>query len=40
MPRVTAKIEVGKDWFDLIDASTLANDGRREFVGLEVAAQF
>lgn len=40
-PRMRAKIEVGKDWFDLIDASPLAtNNGDRLFLGLEAAVKF
>jgi len=39
-PRVVAKLEVGRDRFDLIAASTVPNPGRRNFVGFEVAASF
>lgn len=38
-PRVRLKMEVGKDWFDLIDASTIATTDDREFVAVEVAVR-
>ncbi len=40
-PHLRAKLEVGQDWFDLIDASSLAaRSTHRKFVGFEVAAGF
>jgi hypothetical protein len=40
-PNVRAKLEIGRDWFDLIDASALdPNNSERHFAGFEVAAQF
>lgn len=39
-PRVVAKIELGKDWFTLIDAALTPNTGQRKFVGIELAAKF
>lgn len=39
-PRVVAKFEIGKDWYSLIDASLAPNNGRREFVSVELAARF
>lgn len=40
-PRVLAKFEIGKDWIDLINASSLsANNEDREFVGFEMAVGF
>jgi hypothetical protein len=38
-PRLTAKLELGKDWFDLIDASPL-EDEDRNFIGLEMTVGF
>jgi hypothetical protein len=40
-PRVSAKVEVGHDWFDLIDASSLdAENDERLYVGFELVASF
>jgi hypothetical protein len=39
-PNVRAKIEIGKDRFELVDGSPLANGGSREFIGIEIAAGF
>ena len=40
-PHVRAKFEIGKDWFDLIDASPLPTDNEdREFIGFEMAVGF
>ena len=39
-PRVTTKLEIGKDWFDLIDGSAIEVDDDRNFVGLEMAVGF
>lgn len=40
-PHLRAKFEIGKDWFDLIDASPLPeNNSDREFVGFEMAVGF
>jgi len=39
-PNVKAKFEIGKDWFDLIQVSTLANGGDRDFIAFEIAARF
>lgn len=38
-PRVRLKMELGKDWFDLIDASTIAEKDDRDFLGIEVAVR-
>lgn len=39
-PRTRAKLEIGRDWFDLIDASNINKDDDRNFVGLEMAVGF
>lgn len=40
-PHVTAKLEIGKDSFDLIEASPLeADNENREFLGFEIAVRF
>ena len=40
-PHIRAKLEIGKDWFELIQASALsARNDDRKFVGVEVAASF
>jgi len=39
-PRVRVKIEIGKDWFDLIDASPLTGTDGRSFVAAELAVGF
>ena len=40
-PRVKAKLEIGQDWFDTIDASPVpTRNGDRGFLGLEFAAGF
>ncbi len=40
-PHVTAKVEIGRDWFKLIDdAALLANNDGRSFFGLEVVVSF
>lgn len=40
-PHVRAKLEIGQDWFDLIDSSALsANNSDRKFIGAEVAVGF
>lgn len=39
-PRLKAKVEIGKDWFDVIDASVLeTNNSDRTFAALEVAVK-
>lgn len=39
-PRVRIKFELGRDWFDLIDASTLTGTEDREFAAAEIAVGF
>ncbi|HIG39250.1 MAG: hypothetical protein ABGY96_16275 [bacterium] len=40
-PRVKVKLEIGQDWFELIDQSPIReNDEDRSFFGLEVAVSF
>ena len=40
-PRVRAKLELGKDWFELIDASLIdTQNENRNFLGLEIAVRF
>ena len=40
-PNVLAKFEIGKDWFNLIDASPLSSENDdREFAGFELAVGF
>ncbi len=39
-PRVRAKLEIGQDWFHLIDTSTLSAKNNRKFIGAEVALGF
>lgn len=39
-PRTRAKLEIGRDWFDLIDASALEKDDNRNFIGIEMAVGF
>lgn len=40
-PRTRAKLEIGKDWFSLIDVSPLSTDNDdRLFLGLEAAVRF
>ncbi|MGI9293942.1 MAG: hypothetical protein ACR2PS_08155 [Pseudomonadales bacterium] len=40
-PHLLTKLEVGRDWFDVIDASPLStNNGDRNFIGLEMAVGF
>jgi len=39
-PRVRVKFELGRDWFDLIDASPLTGTGDREFAAAEIAVGF
>lgn len=36
-PRVRAKFEIGKDWFELIDFTNKEPQNKRSFLGLEVA---
>lgn len=39
-PRTTAKIEIGKDWFDLIEGAMRNEDNNRNFVGVEMSVGF
>lgn len=40
-PNVKAKLEIAKDWFELIDVSPASpNNGNRQFVGFEMAIGF
>jgi hypothetical protein len=39
-PRVVVKFELGRDWFDLIDASSLGGTNGREFAAAELAVGF
>jgi len=40
-PRLKVKLEVGRDWYELIDSSPFSGQlGNREFVGLEVVGGF
>lgn len=40
-PHVTFKLEVGRDWFDLIDQSIIdPHNNKRKLIGFEVVAQF
>lgn len=39
-PNIRAKLEIGKDRFDLVDGSPLADGGNRGFIGFEIAAGF
>lgn len=39
-PRTRAKFEIGKDWLDVIDGSSLTVNDNRNFIGFEVAVGF
>ena len=39
-PRLTAKLEVGHDWFDLIETSNRRDGNSRHFIGAEMAVGF
>lgn len=39
-PHLRIKAEAGRDWFDLIDASTRSGTDNRDFLGFEVAVGF
>lgn len=40
-PHIVTKLEVGKDWFDVIETSPLlTNNNDRKFIGLEMAVKF